>query len=88
MPTLFEYFRSDFTDLSIDTLVMVNYCKINKLTGSRIDFKLEVQLRLQQDIHSSARMFIFYVPQTSDTGHVCKILLENLDNLFLVVLYS
>ncbi|MFT7030945.1 MAG: hypothetical protein ACJA2C_002346, partial [Marinoscillum sp.] len=78
MPTLHEYFRNDFKDLSLDATLTV---KIGKQeTGKVTDFiEIPINQRLQQHSYSSARLFTFYIPETTNTLLACKAILDGLE---------
>lgn len=79
MAKLVEYFDNDFKDLSIDNSINVNYQTTVKETGDLIHLSLTVRQRVKHDMNSSARLFTYYIPETTETLFICQRLIEDLE---------
>ncbi len=80
MPTLFEYFRNDFRDsigLGVDIpLTVQNLDQNQKAVKEEI---VQVREEIRHYLHSSVRMFTYYIPQVPDPFNAMVALLNNLE---------
>lgn len=79
MAKLVEYFDNDFIDLSIDNSINVDYHRTAEQTGNTIHVSLTIRQRVKHDMNSSARLFTYYIPETTETLVICQRIIEDLE---------
>jgi hypothetical protein len=80
MPTLLEYFNSDFKDLSIDSNLTTTIHKLNDYSEIVSTETVFIKRRVRHGLNSSCRLFTFYIPSRPDTLSLIGSILDKLDD--------
>lgn len=80
MPSLKEYFDNDFKDLSLDSPITMTLTKLDNEKNVIGTDVIEIKQRIRHNLDSSARLFTYYVPATTDTLGIIGEILNQLDN--------
>ncbi|WP_318343062.1 toll/interleukin-1 receptor domain-containing protein [Flagellimonas baculiformis] len=79
MAKLIEYFNNDFKELSLDIPINVQYRKQDSVSQEIYDFKIEVKQRIRQGTDNSARLFTYYIPETTDSLFIAQTILNDIE---------
>ena len=77
MPSLKEYFKNDFRDLSLDSDLTMTMKKPDANGLFDIEENITIERKVRVDMYSSCQLFTFYVPKKEETLSIIGNLLEN-----------